>query len=143
MSVLPFGRCFDFRVAIGLQAILSRNSSTALPTRFTRPASATDRSGWATYQPSAWTCVLDDPVLHLRAVNPRPAFASRENDVHFVGNLRREVVDIGVPLAIVGGGEEQLRVVVQEDEAHVVKGANLLPSAEVAVQQPQHRRAAA
>ena len=72
--------------------------------------------------------VLDDPVFHLRAVNPRPAFESREDDVHFVGYLRREVVDIGVPLAVVGGREEKLRVVVQEDEAHVVDGANLVPA---------------
>src|SRR5215510_1944535 len=35
--------------------ILSRNSSAALPTRFTRWMSRTVRSGWATYQPSAVT----------------------------------------------------------------------------------------
>ena len=34
-------------------ATLSRNSSTALPIFFSRWISATVRSGWATYQPSA------------------------------------------------------------------------------------------
>src|SRR5262245_21018967 len=82
--------------------------------------------------------VFDDPVLHLRAPNSRPAFASREYDVHFIGNLRREVVDVGVPLVVVGGREEKLRVVVQEDETHVMKRANLRPTAEVAVRQPKN-----
>ena len=43
-----------------------------------------------------------------------------------IGNLRREVVDIGVPLAVIGRGEEKLRVVVEEHEAHVVDGADLV-----------------
>ena len=54
-----------------------------------------------------------------------------------VGNLRHEVVDVGVPLAIVGGGEEQPRVVVQEHEAHVVERADRVGALEVAFQQLQ------
>src|SRR5215475_1415800 len=82
--------------------------------------------------------VPGDPVLRFRAANPRPAFASRKDDVHFIGYLRREVVDIGVPLVVVGSREDKLRVVVHENETHVVKRANLRPSAEVALQQPQN-----
>ena len=67
-------------------------------------------------------------------VNARPALEVAEEDVHRRGNLRHEVVDVGVPLAVVRGGEEQLRVVVQEDEAHVVKRADHVGAAEVAVQ---------
>src|SRR4030095_15909936 len=44
--------------------------------------------------------VTDDPVLHRRAVNPRPSLAIGEQQVQVVGNLRREVVDVGVPVAI-------------------------------------------
>ncbi|HST11192.1 MAG TPA: hypothetical protein VLL05_12520, partial [Terriglobales bacterium] len=68
--------------------------------------------------PTSMDLVFDDPVFHLRAVNPRPAFESREEDVHIVGNLRREVVDIGVPVTVEGSGEEKLRVI-EKHEAHV------------------------
>src|SRR5215471_12254386 len=54
--------------------------------------------------------VLGDPVFHLWAANPRPAFTRGEEDVHLLGYLRREVIDIGIPLAVVGSREEQLRV---------------------------------
>src|SRR6516165_10570970 len=83
--------------------------------------------------------VLGDPVFHLRAANPRPAFTWGEEDVHLVGYLRREVIDIGIPLAVVGSREEQLRVVVQEHETHVVDGANPVRVIEVAVPQLQQR----
>ena len=108
---------------------LSRNSSTALPTRFEPRRGLRHRQIRMGDVPAfCRDLVLDDPVLHLRAANPWPAFERREDDVHVIGNLRREVVDIGVPLAVVGGREEKLRVVVQEDEAHVVDGANLRPA---------------
>src|SRR5215831_10240745 len=81
--------------------------------------------------------VLGDPVFHLWAANPRPAFTRGEEDVHLVGYLRREVIDIGIPLAVVGSREEQLRVVVQEHETHVVDGANPVRVIEVAIPQLQ------
>src|SRR5262245_5062561 len=50
--------------------------------------------------------MLDDPVLYLGAANPRPALACGEDDIHLVGDLRCEVIDVGVPLAVVGCREE-------------------------------------
>src|SRR5262245_5080764 len=81
--------------------------------------------------------MLGDPVFHLRAVNPRPAFPARKEDVHFVGNLRHEVLDVDVPVAVIGGGEEQLGVVVQKHETHVVDGADPVRVVKVAVPQLQ------
>src|SRR6185295_7069703 len=48
--------------------IVSRNSSTALPTRFSRWMSRTVRSGWATYQPTAgiWCETIQSFTLGLR-----------------------------------------------------------------------------
>src|SRR5215510_16200322 len=48
--------------------ILSRNSSAALPMRFTWEMSRTVRSGWATYQPSAviWCLTIQSFTLGLR-----------------------------------------------------------------------------
>src|SRR5260221_10386178 len=68
--------------------------------------------------------VARDVVFHLRATNARPPFGVPELEIQDVGDLRREVLDVDVPVAVVGGAEEQLRVVVQEDEAHVVNGAD-------------------
>src|SRR5256886_5402094 len=42
--------------------------------------------------------VFGDPVLDFRAVNARPAFPARKEDVHFIGDLRHEVVDVDVPV---------------------------------------------
>src|SRR6185295_20354034 len=50
--------------------------------------------------------VLGDKVFCRRAVNSWPPLEIAENQIHGVGNLRHEVVDVGVPVAIVGGGEE-------------------------------------
>src|SRR5215510_540573 len=83
--------------------------------------------------------VRDDPILDLRAANPGPAFQRREDHVHFIRNLRCEVVDIGIPLAVVGRREQKLRVVVEEDEALVMERADLFCGAEVAVQESQQR----
>src|SRR5262245_38100537 len=58
--------------------------------------------------------VLDEPVLDVRMVDPRPPLEVAEEDVHRRRDLGHEVVDVGVPLAVVRGGEEQLRVVFQE-----------------------------
>src|SRR5262249_54356597 len=48
--------------------ILSRNSSTALPVRFSFVMSRTVRSGWATYQPSAviWYLAIQSFTCGLR-----------------------------------------------------------------------------
>src|SRR5262249_45275186 len=81
--------------------------------------------------------MLLDPVLHLGTVNARPAFPSRKEDVHFVGDLRHEALDVDVPVAVVGGGEEQLRVVVQKHNTHVVSAADPLRVVEVAIPQLQ------
>src|SRR5262249_52164559 len=80
---------------------------------------------------------LCDPVFHRRAVNSRPPHAITEKQIQFVRDLRREVVDVGVPLAVEGGGEEQLRVVVQKYEAHIVDSANPVRVVEVSFPQPQ------
>src|SRR6188472_4384978 len=84
--------------------------------------------------------VTGEVVLRARAANPRPAFESTIQDIQIVGDLRREVVDVGIPLAVEGGAEEQLRVVVQEHEAHVVEAADLVRAVEVASQQLQLTR---
>src|SRR6185437_2795131 len=70
-------------------------------------------------------------------MNSRPPFDIAEDQIHGIGNLRHEVVDVSVPVAIVSGGEEELRVVVQKDEAHIVEGANCVPTAEVSFQRLQ------
>ena len=70
--------------------------------------------------------VLNEVIFRPRAANPRPAFPRRVHEVQIVGNLRDEVVDIGVPIAVERSGEEQSRVVVQEYEAHVVERADLV-----------------
>src|SRR5206468_1931814 len=62
----------------------------------------------------------------LRAANSRPTFGIAELEIQDVGDLRREVLDVGVPVAIVGGTEEQPCIVVDKHEAHVVDGANLV-----------------
>ena len=107
--------------------------------RFSRRVSATVRSGLADVPAFCRDLVPGEVVLRLRAANPRPAFPRRVDDVQVVGDLRHEVVDVGVPVAVEGRGEEQLRVVVQEHEAHVVEGADLVRAVEVAVQQLQER----
>src|SRR5262249_18773496 len=47
------------------------------------------------------------------------------------------VIDVGIKVAVVSRAEEQLRVVVQVDEAHVVDGANLVGVVEAAISQFQ------
>src|SRR6185503_4563996 len=81
--------------------------------------------------------VPSDKVFRRRAVNSRPSLQIAEDQIHGVRNFRHEVVDISVPIAIVSGGEEQLCVVVQEDEAHIVQCADYIPAAEVAFQRLQ------
>src|SRR5262245_27725400 len=81
--------------------------------------------------------VLDDPVFHLWAAYPRPAFARREDDIHLVGDLRCEVIDVGVKIAVIGRREEQLRVVVQEHESHVMDSADQVRVIEATITQTQ------
>src|SRR5262249_11490384 len=52
--------------------------------------------------------VLGEVVLRLRTADARPAFPGRVDDVEIVRNLGREVVDVRVPVAVIGGGEEEL-----------------------------------
>jgi hypothetical protein len=70
-------------------------------------------------------------------VKSRVPLGIAEQHIQRIGNLRREVVDIGVPLVVVGGGEEQLGVVVQKHEPHIVDGPNPVRTLEVAFQQLQ------
>ena len=79
--------------------------------------------------------VFGDPVLDFRAVNARPAFPARKEDVHFIGDLRHEVVDVDVPVAVVGSGEEQLFV--QKHETHVVDSPHPVSVVKDAVPQLQ------
>src|SRR5262245_56875193 len=64
--------------------------------------------------------VLDEVILRSWAANSRPAVPRGIDDVQVIGNLRYEVVDIGVPVAVKGRGEEQPGVVIEEHEAHGV-----------------------
>jgi hypothetical protein len=80
--------------------------------------------------------VLHDPVLHRWAVNSRPPHTITETHIQFVRDVRREVLDVGVPLAVVRGGEKQLRVIVQEHKPHIVEGGDPV-RVEVAVRQLQ------
>src|SRR5258706_8949457 len=68
--------------------------------------------------------VARDEVFDLRATNPGPPFDIAELEVEDVGDLRREVFDVGIPVEIVGSAEQELRVVIQNHEAHVVNSAN-------------------
>lgn len=50
-------------------------------------------------------------------------------------DLGREIVDIGVPVAVIGGGKDDTRIVVEKDEAHVVQGRDPLCTIEISVRQ--------
>src|SRR5512133_3562145 len=64
--------------------------------------------------------VLNEVIFRPWVANPRPAFPSGIHKVEIVWNQRDEVVDISVPIAVEGSGEEHFRIVVQEHEPHVV-----------------------
>src|SRR5581483_3572095 len=84
--------------------------------------------------------VLDQVVLCSRTANAGPAVPRGVDNVQIIRNLRHEVVDIGVPIAIIGRGEEQPCVVIEEHEAHSVKGADLVRSlGQIALQQLEKR----
>src|SRR5215468_1053013 len=68
--------------------------------------------------------VLCDVVLHGGTMDARPAFTVAEHHVELIGNLRGEVVDIRVPLAVICRGEQDPRVVVEKHVAHIMDGAN-------------------
>src|SRR5262245_27950752 len=70
--------------------------------------------------------VLCDVVFHGGATDPRPAFTVAEHHVELIGNVRGEVVDIRVPLAVICRGEQDPRVVVEEYVAHIMHGADLI-----------------
>src|SRR6185295_7930651 len=65
--------------------------------------------------------VLNEIVFCSRVADSRPAFPGRVHQIQIIWNQRDEVVDVGVPIAIEGRGEEQFRVVVEEHEPHVVE----------------------
>jgi hypothetical protein len=81
--------------------------------------------------------VPGDKVFRRRTMNSGPPLEIAEDQIHRVRNLRHEVVDVSIPVAIIGSGEEQLCVVVQKDEAHIVEGANRISAAEVTFQRLQ------
>src|SRR5271166_6119637 len=68
--------------------------------------------------------MLHDEILYFCAADPWPTFDFTELEVEDIWDLGAEVIDVGIPVAVVSAGEEHLRVVVQEDPAHVVNGAN-------------------
>src|SRR5499427_9724540 len=71
--------------------------------------------------------VLSDPVFHRGVAKPRKLLEFGEQQIQLVGNLRCKLVEIAIPrIAVVGGGEEQLRVIVQEHKPHIVDGGYLL-----------------
>src|ERR1041384_1113443 len=70
-------------------------------------------------------------------MNSRPALKIAKDQIHGIGNLRHEVIDIRVPIAVVSGGEKQLRIVIEKDEAHIVKSTSGIPTAKVTFERLQ------
>src|SRR5262245_52001533 len=68
--------------------------------------------------------VLCDVILHGGATDARPPFAVAEHHVELIGNMRGEVVDIRVPLAVICRREQDPRVVVEEHVAHIMHAAD-------------------
>src|SRR5262249_45716097 len=67
-----------------------------------------------------------------------PTFPGAVDHIEIIRDLRHEVVDVAVPVAVIGGGEKQARVVVEKDETHVVeRGDFASPLRKVAVDQAQ------
>src|SRR5438046_2762800 len=81
--------------------------------------------------------VFVHPVPDTRAVNARPAVAAGKEDVHFIGDLRHDVVDVDVPVAVIGSGEEQLFVLDQKHETQVVDSPHPVSVVKDAVPQLQ------
>jgi hypothetical protein len=82
--------------------------------------------------------VAGDPVRRRRRVTHSwVTLEIAQPQIHRVRNLRREVRDVGVEVAVIGRREEQLRVVVDEHEAHVVDRADRVRRPEVPFQQLQ------
>ena len=63
--------------------ILSRKSSAALPTRFTRWISRTVRSGWATYQPSAviWCLAIQSFTCYTLRIPGQPSHGEKRTSI--------------------------------------------------------------
>src|SRR6185295_6795166 len=84
--------------------------------------------------------MLGEVILGSWTADTGPAVPGRIDDVQVVGNFLDEVVDIGVPVAVKGRGEEEPGIVVEEHEAHGVERADLIRALrEVASQDPQER----
>src|SRR6185312_3208229 len=82
--------------------------------------------------------VASDPVRRRgRVTHSWVTLKIAQPQIHRVRNLRREVRDVGVEVAVIGRREEQLRVVVHEYEAHVVDRAYRVRRPEVPFQQLQ------
>src|ERR1700730_14595489 len=79
--------------------------------------------------------VVEYPLLRLPATHPWVTLTIARPQIHSIRNLRREVVDIRVKVAVIGRREEKLRVVVHEHEAHVVDRAYRVRRPEVPFQQ--------
>ena len=63
-------------------------------------------------------------------MNSRPALHHGKERVHRIRNLRRERGDVALPIAIVCAREQQLGVIFQDDESHVVDGSHEIRSRE-------------
>ena len=99
------------------------------------PSGLRHRQIWVGNVPSlGCDLMLGNKVFYRWAVDSRPTLDIAEQQIHCIGNLGHEVVDVGVPFPVVGGGEEQFCVFIQEDEAHIVKGANGISAPKVAFQ---------
>nr|GEU28585.1 hypothetical protein [Tanacetum cinerariifolium] len=79
--------------------------------------------------------VAGNKVLDGRAVDAGPAFDIGKQQVHQFRNLGGKVVDVAVPVAVVGGGKQDAGVVVEEHEAHIVQGGHALGAVHIAVGQ--------
>src|SRR5262249_27287575 len=81
--------------------------------------------------------VTDEKVLNVWVANSWPSLDVTKEQIHGRRNLRYEIIDVGVPFAVVGSGEQQLRVVVEEYEAHIVERANDIRTFEITFRQFQ------
>src|SRR5882672_2236517 len=82
--------------------------------------------------------VTGDPIRRrLRITHSWITLAIAQPQIHGIRDLRREVFDVGVKVAVIGRREKQFRVVVHEHEAHVVDRAYRVRRPEVPFQQLQ------
>src|SRR5215471_21370154 len=78
--------------------------------------------------------VAQEILPHLRTVHARIALTIAEQHVERIRNLRGEGRDIGIPVPVKRRSEQELGIVVEEHEAHVVHRADGVRALEVAAQ---------